>query len=144
MYDDGTCISWACMYSLPLLPFIYISLTLGLSAILPKHGCHFKQLLIYISKSTKYFDILLLLACEEVPPFTYCPNLSSKFLYLKPKQPSNSLPFFHSDWSQKTFFWHLMRTTVSGISSQLLVFRGDLPTVINYHQTWAPLSSDPI
>ena len=34
-----------CMYSLPLLPSIY-HLTLGLSAILPKHGCHFKQLLI--------------------------------------------------------------------------------------------------
>ena len=39
----------------PSIAPIYISLTLGLSAILPKHGCHFKQLLI----SAKVLNILI-------------------------------------------------------------------------------------
>ena len=60
------CMSPACMYSsLPLLPSSFL-LFWVYEAILPKHGCHIKQLP-YKSKSTKYFDILLLvLTWEEV------------------------------------------------------------------------------
>ena len=55
---EAACIAFHC--SCP----IYISLTMGLSAILPKHGCHFKQLL--ISAKVLNILILLLLTCEEV------------------------------------------------------------------------------
>ena len=39
------CSSWVWVYSLPFLPFI-LPLLWVYEAILPKHGCHFKQLLI--------------------------------------------------------------------------------------------------
>ena len=93
------------MYSLPLLPSIYISLTLGLSAILPKHGCYFKQLLIYINKSAKYLEILLLLTCEEVLHAPTVQIWAQSSTILTP----NNLPIVcHSsitNWSQKCFFF---------------------------------------
>ena len=90
---------WACMYSPPLLPSIYITN--------PGSVSHFAktwvslQTTTYISKSTKYFDILLLLTCEEV---LHCPILRSKFRHLNPKQPSNSLPFLHYELVTENFF----------------------------------------
>ena len=81
---------------------LYIrSLTLGLSAILPKHGFHFKQLLI----SAKVQDIVIYCYYLFVKRSrTYCPNLSSKFHNLNPKQPSNSLPFLHHALVTENFF----------------------------------------
>ena len=89
------CMSPACMYSsLPLLPSSFL-LFWVYEAIFPKHGCHIKQLP-YKYKSTKYFDILLLLTyVGGCPACTYCPNLSSKLYHLTHKQHSNSLPFLH-------------------------------------------------
>ena len=64
---SGNLLTWACMYSLPLLPSILYITNLGLSAIfLPKYIWVSLQTTTYISKITKYFDILLLLTCEEV------------------------------------------------------------------------------
>ena len=89
---------WACMYSLPLLPSIYMHHCLGTNstrfAILPKHGCHSKQLLIW-AKVLIIFWYIVTTPLWGGPPCTYCPNLSSKFLHLNPKQPCNILPFLH-------------------------------------------------
>ena len=73
----------ACMYSLPLLPSSSL-LVWVYEAILPKHGCHIKQLLI----NAKVLSILIY--CYYFwggPPCTYCPNLSSNSTIL----PSNNL-----------------------------------------------------
>ena len=62
--------TWACMYRLPLLPSIYIS-NPG-SVLTPWSVSQFAktwvslQTTTYISKRTKYFDILLLHTCKEV------------------------------------------------------------------------------
>ena len=57
-------LSWACMYSLPLLPS-YLSLPPGSMSQFAETWVSL-QTTTYKSKSTKYFDILLLLSCEEV------------------------------------------------------------------------------
>ena len=56
---------WGCMYSLPLLRSIYHYTN-------PESVSHFAKIWVslqtttYKSKNTKYFDVLLLLTCEEV------------------------------------------------------------------------------
>ena len=69
--------------------------------ILPKHMCHFKQLLI-ISKSTKYFDILFLITCEPVLPTPSVQIWAQNSTILPP---NNLLVVRHSSimsWSQNT------------------------------------------
>ena len=64
----------------------------GYEVILPKHGCHFKQLLI----KAKVLNILMnCYYLQGGPPCIYSPNMSSKFHHLNPKQPSDRLPFLH-------------------------------------------------
>ena len=62
---DHLSVTWAYVYSLPLLPFSSPLLWVY-DAILPKYGYHIKQLCAFNSKSTKYFYILRVLTCEEV------------------------------------------------------------------------------
>ena len=71
----------------------------------------------YKSKGTKYFNILLLLTCEEVLHATTLqlwaqnstvlpPTMNFPFRgkFIAPKQPSNSLPFLHYELVTENFF----------------------------------------
>ena len=78
------CMAYHCSppFSLSLSPWVY-------EAILPEHGLHFKQLL----SRSKVLNTLIYccyLLVRRWPPCTYCPDLSSKFHHLTPKQPSDS------------------------------------------------------
>ena len=62
--------TWACMYSLPLLPSIYRqppgSVSHFAKTWVSLHTTTYKNQGVCKNKNTKYFDILLLLTCEEV------------------------------------------------------------------------------
>ena len=115
------CELWACMYSLPLLPAF--SFSLGLWGHFAKTWVSLQTTTgTYKSKSTKYFDILLLLTCEEV---LHAPTVQVWAQNTTILPPNNLLAVFHSsitNWSQNTLSKLKVNFPISGRYAGILSF----------------------
>ena len=98
--------TWACMYSLPLLHSFSLLLWVY-EAILPKHGCHFKQLPVLVLIKSKVLNILIyctcnVTTCEEVH---HAPTVQIWAQNSTILPPNTLLIVWHSsntNWSQNT------------------------------------------
>ena len=117
MQHGPACIAFLCSLFFPSAQ--------GEWAILPKHEWVSLQTTTYLSKSTKYFDVLLLLTCERVlhAPTVQIWAQSSTIL-----TPNNLLIVCHSsitNWSQKTFFRNGGNFPISGCYASTITLNSE-------------------